>query len=235
MILVFLLEESDQNQEEEFNLFIHMARYLKSKTKLSKRVGRNLFLKGARSFSAKDDYSKRPYKAGMHGKNLQKGRISEYGKQLLEKQAIRFTYGLMERQLANMFKKAFAKRGDTGKIVLNQLERRLDNVVYKAGFANSRAQARQLVNHGHFTVNNVPVNIPSFVVKTGDVIRVKENKQKKNFWKNFQLEVPQETVAWISSNLSKKEFKIVNEPLDEDLPKDFNIQSVVEYYSRKVR
>jgi len=212
-----------------------MARYLKSKTKLSKRVGRNLFLKGARSFSAKDDYSKRPYKAGMHGKNLQKGRISEYGKQLLEKQAIRFTYGLMERQLANMFKKAFAKRGDTGKIVLNQLERRLDNVVYKAGFANSRAQARQLVNHGHFTVNNVPVNIPSFVVKTGDVIRVKENKQKKNFWKNFQLEVPQETVAWISSNLSKKEFKIVNEPLDEDLPKDFNIQSVVEYYSRKVR
>ncbi len=235
MILVFLLEESDQNQEEEFNYLFNMARYLKSKTKLSKRVGRNLFLKGARSFSAKDDYSKRPYKAGMHGKNFQKGRISEYGKQLLEKQAIRFTYGLMERQLANMFEKAFVKTGDTGKIVLNQLERRLDNVVYKAGFANSRAQARQLVNHGHFTVNDVTVNIPSFVVKTGDIIKVKENKQKKNFWKNFQLEVPQETVAWISSDFSKKEIKILNEPLDEDLPKDFNIQSVVEYYSRKVR
>ncbi len=212
-----------------------MARYLGSKTKLSKRVGRNLYLKGVRSFSAKDDFSKRPYRAGVHGKTSQTSRTSEYGKQLLEKQAIRFTYGLMEKQLANLFKKAFKKAGNTGKIVLSSLERRLDNVVYRAGLANSRSQARQLVAHGHFSVNGITVNIPSYTVKVGDVIQVKENKLKKNFWRNFQLQIPNEIVPWMSVDQTKKIIKILNEPLDEDLPKEFNLQAVVEYYSRKVR
>jgi small subunit ribosomal protein S4 len=212
-----------------------MARYLGSKTKLSKRVGRNLYLKGARSFSAKDDFSKRPYRAGVHGKTSQVTRTSEYGKQLLEKQAIRFTYGLMEKQLANLFKKAFKKTGNTGKIVLSSLERRLDNVVYRAGLANSRSQARQLVAHGHFMVNGITVNIPSYEVKSGDVIQVKENKLKKAFWKNFQLQIPNEIVPWMSVDQTKKVIKILNEPLDEDLPQEFNLQAVVEYYSRKVR
>ncbi len=212
-----------------------MARYLGSKTKLSKRVGRNLYLKGTRSFSAKDDFSKRPYRAGVHGKTSRTSRISEYGKQLLEKQAIRFTYSLMEKQLANLFKKAFKKAGNTGKIVLSNLERRLDNVIYRAGLANSRGQARQLVSHGHFLVNGVTVNIPSYTVKPGDVVQVKENKLKKAFWKNFQLQVPNEMVPWISVDATKKVIKILNEPLDEDLPKEFGLQAVVEYYSRKVR
>ncbi len=210
-----------------------MARYTNSKVKLSKRIGRNLFNKGARSFSAKDDYSKRPYKAGMHG-NKRFSRTSQFGKQLLEKQAIKFTYGVMEKQLTNVFKKAFKQTGDTGKIVLSNLERRLDNVVYKGGSANSRDQARQLVNHGHFLVNGKAVNIPSFVVSVGDVISVKESKQKKAFWQNFKLEVPNEAPTWIDSS-KKNQIKIINLPLDEDLPQEINIGAVVEYYSRKVR
>ncbi len=212
-----------------------MARYTQGKTKLSKRVGRNLFLKGSRSFSAKDDYAKRPYKAGQHGKKFQRGRSSQFSKQLLEKQSIRFTYGLMEKQLMNLFGQAFRTPGDTGKIALSLLERRLDNVIYKAGLANSRAQARQLANHGHFTVNGVPTNIPSFTIKTGDIIRVKESKLKNNFWQEFKLEVPNEVSPWLSTNQSKKEIKVVNQPLNDDLPKEFNVQSVVEFYSRKVR
>lgn len=212
-----------------------MARYLKSKTKLSKRVGRNLFLKGVRSYSAKDDYAKRPYRSGVHGKKFGPVRTSEYGKQLLEKQALRFTYGLMEKQLMNLFAKAFKMPGDTGKITLRTLEKRLDNVVYKAGFANSRGQARQLVSHGHFTVNGVNTNIPSFIVHSGDVIRVKENKLKTKFWQNFRLEIPHQVFSWLAADFDKKEIRIINDPLDEDLPKEFNVQSVVEFYSRKVR
>jgi small subunit ribosomal protein S4 len=212
-----------------------MARYLQGKTKLSKRVGRNLFLKGARSFSAKDDYAKRPHKAGQHGKKFQRGRTSQYSKQLLEKQSLKFTYGLMEKQLMNLFGKAFNTPGDTGKIALSLLERRLDNVVYRAGLANSRGQARQLINHGHFKVNGVKTDIASFVVKPGDVVQVKENKLKNGFWKEFQLQIPNEVTPWLSANQAKKEIKVINEPLPENLPQEFNIQSVVEFYSRKVR
>ena len=209
-----------------------MSRYTGSKTKLSKRIGRNLFLKGARSFSAKDDYSKRPYRAGTQGKR-RFSRVSQYGKQLLEKQSIRFTYGLVEKQLANIFKQAFRTQGDTGKIALGLLERRLDNVIYRGGLANSRSQARQLVNHGHFTVNGQKVNIPSYSVEVGDVVEVKENKKKKAFWSDFKLEVPAETPSWLDST-KKLTIKVINLPLDEDLPQEIKIAAVVEYYSRKV-
>lgn len=210
-----------------------MSRYTGSKTKLSKRVGRNLFPKGARSFSAKDDYTKRPYKAGEHGNKRGFGRVSNYGKQLTEKQAIRFIYGLSEKNLANVFKKAFRVQGDTGKMVLSALEKRLDNVIYRGGLANSRSQARQLVNHGHFTVNGQKVDIPSYVVNPGDVVEVKENKKSNAFWKNFQHEVPQEKVSWLDTK--GQQIKVINEPIDEDLPQDLNVAPVVEYYSRKVR
>jgi small subunit ribosomal protein S4 len=209
-----------------------MSRYLKSKTKLSKRVKRNLFLKGARSFSAKDDYAKRPFKAGVHGKKFAK-KLSNFGTQLLEKQAIRFTYGITEKQLGNLFKKAFTKQGDTGFFVITTLERRLDNVVYKGGLANSRAQARQLVNHGHFLVNGKMVNIPSYVVNSEDVITVKENKLKSAFWTEFKLEVPKDKNAWIDSSKDKT-LKVLTLPIEADLPKDFVLPPVVEYYSRKV-
>ncbi len=208
-----------------------MSRYTKSRTKLSKRIGRNLYLKGARSFSAKDDYSKRPYNAGMHSKKFK--RVSEYGKQLSEKQAIRFVYSVSERQLGNLFKKCFALGGDTGKTALSFLERRLDNVVYRAGLANSRAQARQLVNHGHFLVNGKKASIPSYVVNAGDIVEVKANKAKNAFWTNFNLEIPKESPTWLDLSKDKK-IKVLSLPVDEDFPKEFNIAHVVEYYSRKV-
>jgi small subunit ribosomal protein S4 len=209
-----------------------MSRYIKPKTKLSKRVKKNLFLKGARSFSAKDDYAKRPVKSGMHSKKFAK-KLSNYGTQLLEKQAIRFTYGITEKQLGNLFKKAFTKQGDTGNFVITTLERRLDNVVYKGGLANSRAQARQLVNHGHFLVNGKMVNIPSYIVNTDDVITIKETKLKAPFWIEFKLEVPKDKTSWID-NAKTKTLKVLSLPLETDLPKEFNLPPVVEYYSRKV-
>lgn len=209
-----------------------MARYTASRTKLSKRIGRNLFLKGARSFSAKDDYAKKPYPAGEHGKSKFK-KVSEFGNQLLEKQAIKFTYGVLEKQLTNLFKKASKASTDTGKTVLVFLERRLDNVVYRGSLANSRAQARQLVNHGHFLVNGKSVDIPSFMVSAGDIITIKENKTKSPFWTEFKLEIPNESPAWLDSTKTKQ-IRVVNLPLDADLPQDFKIAPVVEYYSRKV-
>jgi small subunit ribosomal protein S4 len=210
-----------------------MAKYTGSKAKLSRRVGRNLFLKGSRSFSSKDDYTKKPYKPGMHGKNKKFVKASAFSIVNKEKQAIKYTYGLMEKQFANIFKKAFKAKGDTGKIALQMLERRLDNVVLEAGLANSRYQARQLVNHGHITVNDRKVNIPSFVVSQGDTVAVKENKLKKPFWQNFQLEIKKQPPSWIDAS-QKFKAKIITLPLEEDLPKQFNLNVVVEYYSRKV-
>ncbi len=209
-----------------------MARYTAGKTKLSKRIGRNLFLKGARSFSPKDDYAKRPYPAGEHGKG-KFSKVSEFGKQLLEKQAIKFTYGILEKQLTNLFKKASKTSSDTGKTVLTFLERRLDNVIYRGGLANSRGQARQMVNHGQFLVNGQKVDIPSFMVTAADVITVSPKKAKSAFWTNFKLEVPNESPAWLDSTKSMQ-IRVVNLPLETDLPQDFKIAPVVEYYSRKV-
>lgn len=209
-----------------------MARYTAGRTKLSKRIGRNLFLKGARSFSPKDDYAKKPYGSGEHGKK-KFTKVSEFGKQLLEKQAIKFTYGVLEKQLTNLFKKASKTSSDTGKTVLTFLERRLDNVVYRGGMANSRAQARQLVNHGHFLVNGKSVDIPSFLVSAGDIITIKANKVDAPFWVNFKLEVPNESPAWLDGTKAMQ-IRVVNLPLETDLPQEFKIAPVVEYYSRKV-
>jgi len=210
-----------------------MARYLGSRTKLSKRVGRNLFLKGARSFSAKDDFSKKPQKPGVHGNAKRPPKVSEYGKQLLEKQVLRYTYGLMEKQLSNLFKKAFKTKGDTGIIALGLLERRLDNVIYKGGLANSLAQARQLVTHGHFQIDGQKVDIPSYVVKTGEVVAVRESKSKNAFWETYKIEVPLTVPSWLDSS-SKMTIKVLNLPLMEDLPQNIEINKIVEFYSRSV-
>lgn len=210
-----------------------MARYTGSRTKLSKRVGKNLFLKGARSYSAKDDFSKKPtQRPGVHGaKRVRK--VSEYGKQLVEKQILKYSYGILEKQLANIFKKAFRKKGDTAINALIALESRLDNVVFRSGLANSRAQARQLVAHGHFTVDGQKVNIPSFTVKAGEVIAVKDNKIKNPFWTAFKLEVPNQVPTWLDAS-TKNQIKVLNTPLEDDLPQDFKLPYIVEYYSRKV-
>ena len=209
-----------------------MARYTGPRTKLSKKVGKNLFLKGSRSFSAKDDFTRRPGKSGVHGTKKFK-KVSEYGKQLIEKQILKFSYGIQEKQLSNVFKKAFKKQGDTAQNALMDLERRLDNVIYKAGLADSRAQARQLVTHGSFQVNGKNVNIPSYKVVAGEVIEVKKNKQANGFWSNFKLSVPNTVPTWIDAS-SKFTVKILNLPLETDLPKEFKLPYIVELYSRKV-
>ncbi len=208
-----------------------MARYTGSKAKLSRRVNRNLFLKGARSYSAKDDFSKKPYRPGQHGKG-RPPKVTEYGKQLQEKQALKYTYGLLEKQMSNLFKKAFRQTGDTGKIALTNLERRLDNVIYKGNLANSRAQARQLVTHGHFFVNGKKVNIPSFQVSTGDVVIINPVKEKAAFWQIFQLEVPSDVPTWLDAT-KNREIKVINLPLETDLPSDVKIAAIVEWYARR--
>jgi small subunit ribosomal protein S4 len=135
--------------------------------------------------------------------------------------------------MKNLFTKAFNQTGDTGEIALISLETRLDNIIYRAGLANSRPQARQLVNHGHFTVNGRKANVPSMELKTSDVVEVKNNKAKKPFWQNFQLQVPNEAPSWLEK-VSDYKVKVISEPDPQDLPQEFNIPSIVEYYSRKV-
>jgi small subunit ribosomal protein S4 len=209
-----------------------MARYLGAKEKLSRKIGRNLFSKGARSFSAKAAVLRRPYKPGVHGKTGGISKISEYGKQLQEKQIIKHVYGLLEKQFRRIFTKALNKKGDTSHNLLTLLETRLDNVVLKAGLAESRSQARQLVNHGHFLLNGKHVNIPSLNVKPGDVITLKDSKKKSPFWQNFNLTVPAQKPTWLQSDESAKRITVVTEPLVEDLPTSYKTELVIELYSR---
>jgi small subunit ribosomal protein S4 len=209
-----------------------MARNLEAKEKLSRKIGRNLFSKGARSFSAKAAVNKRPYKPGAHGKTSGPSKLSEYGKQLQEKQIIKHVYGLLEKQFSRIFNKAQTKKGDTSVNLLTLLETRLDNVILKAGFAESKAQARQLVNHGHFNLNGKPVNIPSLNVKPKDVITLKENKKKSAFWQNFTLTIPSQKPSWLQVDDSIRKITVVTDPLTEDLPTNFKTELVIELYSR---
>ena len=209
-----------------------MARNLEAKEKLSRKIGRNLFSKGARSFSAKAAVIRRPYKPGQHGKTGGISRLSEYGKQLQEKQIIKHVYGLLERQFRKIFTKALNKKGDTSHNLLTMLECRLDNVVLKGGLAESRSQARQLVNHGHFLLNGKPVNIPSLLVKPSDVITLKDSKKKSAFWTNFTLTIPSMRPTWLQVDDSAKKITVVTEPLLEDLPTSFKTELVIELYSR---
>jgi small subunit ribosomal protein S4 len=209
-----------------------MARNLEAKEKLSRKIGRNLFSKGARSFSAKAAVNKRPYKPGAHGKTSGPAKLSEYGKQLQEKQIIKHVYGLLEKQFSRIFNKAQTKKGDTSINLLTLLETRLDNVILKAGFAESKAQARQLVNHGHFNLNGKPVNIPSINVKPKDVITLKENKKKSAFWQNFTLTIPSQKPSWLQVDDSIRKITVVTDPLTEDLPTNFKTELLIELYSR---
>ena len=206
-----------------------MARYTGPKCKLSRREGTDLFLKSARrSLDTKCKLDSRP---GQHG--AKSTRISEYGTQLREKQKIRRMYGVLERQFRNYFAKAEQRTGMTGENLLRMLEMRLDNVVYRMGFAASRPQARQLVSHGHFAVNGRPTNVPSFGVKVGDRIEVRDSRRSREYFK-----VAPETMKaaqipeWVSADPTKLSGTVLAEPAREQMPLEFNEQLVVEYYSR---
>lgn len=206
-----------------------MARYTGASCRLCRREGQKLFLKGERCYSVKCAMEKRSYAPGQHGQSRKK--ISEYGVQLREKQKAKRFYGLQETQFRNLFDKAAKKKGITGENLLVMLETRMDNVVFRLGFASSRKEARQLVTHGHFTVNGKKLNIPSAMLSTGDVVKVKEkstNSPKFKEIKDMAISVP----SWVTVDVEKLEGKIVALPRREDIDTPIEEHLIVELYSK---
>ncbi len=206
-----------------------MSRYTDANCRLCRREGQKLFLKGERCYSTKCAIEKRNFPPGQHGQGRKK--VSEYGLQLREKQKTKRFYGLQETQFRNLFDKAARKKGITGENLLILLETRLDNVVFRLGFASSRKEARQLVTHGHFTVNGKKVGIPSYTVKAGDVIKVKEkstNSPKFKEIKDMVITVP----SWMTVDVEKLEGKVVAIPTRAEIDTPVAEHLIVELYSK---
>ena len=206
-----------------------MARYKDEQCRICRREGQKLFLKGARCYSDKCSVTRRNYAPGQHGQKRTK--LSEYGTQLREKQKTRSFYGVGEKQFRKYFEMAENKKGITGENLLQILESRLDNVVYRAGFGSSRAQARQLVNHGHFDVNGQKVDIPSYLVKAGDVISVREIKQDNKTIK-ANIEANRPTPEWLERNNEKLQVKVIRLAAREDVDIPVEEHLIVELYSK---
>lgn len=205
---------------------------LEIKCKQCRREGRKLLLKGERCTGVKCAMVRKPYAPGPHGKNRRKT-ISEYGKQLREKQKVKSIYGVMEKQFSNYFKKVSSKKGVTGEMLLQQLELRLDNLVYRAGLANSRAQARQIVSHGFFHVNGRKVNIPSYSVCVGDIIKVNEHKKDCKFVEAIMPAFKKaEDKSWFKTNKDNLEIEVKSLPATTDFEEGLDMALVVEFYSR---
>ncbi|MCG8312294.1 MAG: 30S ribosomal protein S4 [Pseudomonadales bacterium] len=206
-----------------------MARYLGPKCKLSRREGVDLGLKsGVRSYEDKCRSEKVP---GQHGDR--RGRLSDYGLQLREKQKVRRIYGVLERQFRNYYKQAASKKGATGENLLQLLECRLDNVVYRMGFGSTRGEARQLVSHKAIQVNGQTVNIPSFQVSPGDVVAVREKaKNQLRITSAMELAEQRGLASWIEVDTNKKEGVFKSVPERMDLPSDLNENLIVELYSK---
>ena len=206
-----------------------MARYIGPKCKLSRREGTDLYLKSARR--SLDSKCKMESAPGQHG--AKKPRLSGYGLQLREKQKIRRIYGVLERQFRRYFAEADRRKGSTGELLLQLLESRLDNVVYRMGFASTRAEARQLVSHKALMVNGQVVNIPSFQVKAGDVVAVREKAKKQvRIQEAMNLATQIGLPSWVSVNATKLEGTFKNVPDRAELYSDINEQLVVEFYSK---
>ncbi len=209
-----------------------MARYIGAECKLCRREGVKLFLKGERCYKEKCAFERRSYAPGQHGQS-RRAKVSEYSTQLREKQKLKRVFGVLERQFKNYFKKAEMAKGITGENLLQLLVRRLDNIVYEMGFASSRVQARQFVRHGHISVNSRRVNIPSYLVKSGDVIEVNE--------KSRQLEGIKAAVAagegrsipkWLDVDRTNFKCSVVSLPTREEIMLPVSEHLVVELYSR---
>lgn len=210
-----------------------MARYIGPVCRQCRREGMKLFLKGERCHTPKCAIERRNFVPGQHGKARQK-KIVGYGMQLREKQKLRRVYGVLERQFRNLFEKATAMKGITGENLLGMLERRLDNVVLRLGWATSRAQARQVVRHGHVTVNGRKVNIPSFICKPGDVVAVREKSRKNPTILNAREAMAQVPVpSWLEVDHEAFKGKLTGLPKREELVQiQVNEQLVVELYSK---
>ncbi len=212
-----------------------MARYIGPVCKLCRREGEKLFLKGQRCFTPKCAFERRSYPPGEHGRDSQfrRRRVSDYSRQLREKQKTRRIYGVTERQFRRYYRTASQQRGLTGVNLLRMLERRLDNVVYRMGMAESRQQARMLVTHGHFNVNGRRTDIPSMLVEAGDLIEVREGSRKRPYFKGVGDVAEAKTApAWIERDLSDLSGKIAKMPERADIDANLNEQLIVEYYSR---
>ena len=208
-----------------------MARYKDEQCRRCRREGQKLFLKGSRCYSDKCSVSRRNYAPGEHGQKRSK--LSEYGTQLREKQKTKSYYGVGEKQFRGYFEMASNKKGITGENLLQILESRLDNVVYRLGFGASRAQARQLVNHGQFEVNGKKVDIPSYLVKAGDVITVREIKKENSTIKaNVEANAARPVPAWLELNNETLSGKVVRLASREDVDIPIEEHLIVELYSK---
>ncbi len=211
-----------------------MARYTDAVCKLCRREGQKLFLKGERCVSPKCAVDRRPFPPGEAGRrNVMRRKVSDYGVQLREKQKARRMYGVMERQFRRYFKEASRRKGLTGGTLLALLESRLDNVVYRLGFADSRAQARQLVRHGHFAVNSRKTDIPSFQVSLNDLISVREGSRTKTYFRErAQILGSASPPTWLSLDASNLGGTVTSAPERDEIGVLLNEQLIVEYYSR---
>ena len=200
-----------------------MARYIGPKSKIARKFREPIY-------GADRAFEKRNYPPGQHGFNKRRPKQSEYGMQLMEKQKAKYTYGILERQFRNLFEKASRKGGITGEVLLQLIESRLDNVVYRLGIARTRNQARQLVSHKHITVNGKVVNIPSYLLRAGDVVGVRERSKS--------LEVVEDSLSsrtnysWLDWDADKMEGKFMNYPERADIPENIREQFIVELYSK---
>ena len=201
-----------------------MARYTGPKTKIARKFGEAIF-------GADKSFEKRNYPPGQHGNAKRRGKKSEYAVQLMEKQKAKYSYGILERQFSNLFKKASSSKGITGEVLLQLCESRLDNVVFRLGISKSRRGARQLVSHRHITVNGEIVNIPSYSLKEGDVVAVREKSKSLQAIEDA-LASNSSVYEWLSWNSDKKEGTFVKTPQRLQIPENIKEQLIVELYSK---
>jgi len=207
-----------------------MGRYIGPKNKIARRFGVNLGLKSNPAKVARR-LSQMP---GVHGPRKRGGASSTFGKQLAEKQKAKYIYGIRERQLRGYVNEANRREGDSGVNLQLILETRFDNVIYRLGFANTRAQARQLVSHGMFTLNGKKMNIPSHLVKVGDTIELKENKAKKRFFDGIEERLgAAQLPSWLTVDPKKKVGKVTSQPTEKDFDRTFDVKLIIEYYSTR--
>ena len=208
-----------------------MARYKDADCRLCRREGCKLFLKGDRCVSKKCSIEKRPTVPGIHGNSGMRKKVSEYSQQLREKQKVKRAYGVLEKQFRKYYEEAERQKGKTGEVMLSLLERRLDNVIYRLGFAASRDQARQMVSHSLFTLNGKKANIPSMQVKVGDVISVKESKKDNALFKELK-DVKLVTPKWLDVSLENLTGKVTALPERDDIDLTIREHLIIELYSK---
>lgn len=202
-----------------------MARYRGPRTKIARKFGEPIF-------GPDKIFEKKNYPPGMHGNMRKRKKTSEYGTQLLEKQKAKFTYGVLERQFSNLFKRASRSKGITGEALLQLLESRLDNVVFRMGVAPTRAGARQLVSHRHITVNGNLVNIPSYIVKAGDYVGVREKSKSLEVISESLTGHKRNAYSWLEWDQEKMAGRFLNMPERDDIPENIKEQLIVELYSK---